>query len=118
MIATRAKRAPKSIIGADAGTGIAAKAGKSKRKSGAMTRRGVEVKCDNTSWTTTNTAIQTRIHGHVAGVYDDARQTIRTSAIVAPRRRCSHSGPRKMAITDKPVLMKSRNVKRTLYCTP
>src|SRR5258706_14027325 len=118
MSATSTKSVPKSIIGTEAGTCIAAKAGKSSRKSGAMTSRGAGVKCDSTSCTTTNAEIQTRIQGHASGGYEDARQTIRTSAIVAPPSRGGHAGPRKMAITDRPVLMKSRKVKRTLYCTP
>ena len=87
-------------------------------KRGATIVFGIEVKCDSASWITTNAAIHASTAGHAAGVYDVARQTTSTSAIVAPPSRCSQTGPRKIAITERPVVMNSRKVKRMLYCTP
>src|SRR5947209_7054437 len=115
MIATSTNSVPNNSIGDDAGIGIIASAGKSRRKSGATTVRFIEVKCDSASCAITNAAVQARIDGHAAGVYDEARQTMSTRAMVAPPRRCSQAGPRKMAIAERPVVIRKRNVKRTLY---
>src|SRR3954471_3905039 len=100
MIATSRKSVPKSSIGDDAGTGRIASAGKSNRNAGATIVFGIEVKCDSASWMTTNAAIHASTAGHAAGVYEVARHTTSTSAIVAPPSRCSHTGPRKIAMTE------------------
>ena len=118
MIATSRNSVPNSSIGRDAGTGRIASAGKRTRNAGATIVLGIEVKCDSASWITTNAATHASTVGQAAGVYEVARHTTSTSAIVAPPSRCSHTGPRKMAMTERPVVMNSRKVKRMSYCTP